>query len=274
MIRILPVLALASLICSAEEPTKGVDLALVSSVRGVAPSSTFTAGLTISHHPGFHTYWKNPGAVGYPIRIDWDLPVGFTASEIRWPFPEISSMAGYPVFGYERDVTLLVDLTAPATLPDKELNFQANVSWMACSDSCFPGIRRFTLTLPTAKIAEPILENQELFSDAEKQIPKTLGKWKAELLTARNAEVITLLLTPPSDIDPGKIEFYSSDAQISSDPTPEIKKREDGHYKISARRFQFSPKDSQSLPFVIFTENPITEDGQKFGKLEPLYPAQ
>ena len=37
---------------------------------------------------GWHTYWRNPGDSGGPIEIDWDLPKGFSVSDIKWPLPE------------------------------------------------------------------------------------------------------------------------------------------------------------------------------------------
>ncbi len=96
----------------------GWDLEVVPSVEKIGSSSTFTVGLKIHHHPGFHTYWRNPGAVGYPTRIWWELPEGFVAGEIRWPVPVMSEMAGHPVFGDVSDPMLLVDITS-ATNPLK-----------------------------------------------------------------------------------------------------------------------------------------------------------
>lgn len=253
----------------AEEPTEGVDIALVSSVRSVAPSATFTVGLTIHHHEGFHTYWKNPGAVGYPIQMKWELPEGFKAGEIRWPVPEMSSMAGHPVFGYERDVTLLVDLTAPVQLPEGELDFHADVSWMACSDSCHPDSRRFTVKIPCSEKTETNVELEELFSKAEKRTPGELEGWEAVVETPMDDAWISIVLTAASSEAKtgGEFRFYSEDGQVSSDPAPRITKLEDGKYRVDMERAQFSPKGSKAVPFVL-----VGEDEEWFGRLEPEYP--
>ncbi|MEP2777186.1 MAG: protein-disulfide reductase DsbD domain-containing protein [Luteolibacter sp.] len=265
-------LALLAMDSQAEEEIKGVDLALVPSVETIAPASGFTVGLVIHHHEGFHTYWSNPGAVGYPTKISWELPEGFTAGEIRWAVPEMSSMAGHPVFGYERDATLLVDITGPAELSGEEMTFHAKVSWMACADECRPGNKRFSFTLPVAAETVPDASVKELFAEAEVNIPKPLEGWTAVLESAADAEKIVFLLTPPEGLaDPGTLRVYSSDGQISSDPDPQITRMEGGGYRIEVERAEFSPKGASSLPVVLVAEKELGADGVKFGALEPSY---
>ena len=41
---------------SAAEPTRGVDLKLISEVRAIQPGTPFTVALHIHHHDGYHTY--------------------------------------------------------------------------------------------------------------------------------------------------------------------------------------------------------------------------
>ena len=241
-----------------------MDLTLVPSVSSVAPSSEFTVGLTIRHQPGFHTYWKNPGAVGYPIQLKWDLPEGFTAGPLRWPVPEISSMAGHRVFGYKRDVTLLVDITAPAVLPAGDMVFHADVAWMACSNACYPDQRRFSITIPSGETSVERLEAKELFAKAEEEIPQPLEGWKVELKSAADAAKIVVRFTPPQEMkDSGELKVFSSDGQVSSDPVPVIT-QEDGAYLVAAERAEFSPKGKRTLPVV------LVGDGW-FGTLEPEY---
>ena len=275
MIRFALIPVALTLSALAESPAKGVDLSFISAVKSISSNATFTVGLQIHHHPGFHTYWKNPGAVGYPTTIEWKLPPGFTAGPIRWPVPQMSDMAGNPVFGYKSDATLLIDLTAPDKLPEKPSEIQATVMWMACSNECYPGNKTFTLSLPSAASPEPNPENAAAFSAAEKQIPQELKTWKATIESKKDEKQIRLLLTPPADIpDIGAFRFYSSDGQISSDPDPEITKLDDGRIRITAKRARFSPKNATSLPVVIVAEKPLSPNGSNFGTLAPTYPGQ
>ena len=86
---------------NAEEKTIGVEVELLAEVNAIVPGKSFQVGLRIRHEKGFHTYWQNPGIVGVATSLKWTLPEGFTASEIQWPYPELTKMASYPCHGYE-----------------------------------------------------------------------------------------------------------------------------------------------------------------------------
>ena len=270
----IPVFAALCTALVAEEPVQGVDLALVPSVQRIGPSSQFTVGLRIHHHEGFHTYWRNPGAVGYATRISWKLPEGFVAGEIRWPVPQMSRMAGHPVFGYKSDVMLLVDIASPAELPGGQLEFHADVSWMACAVGCSPGNKRFSFILPAAGETEADPAGKEIFAKAEAMIPLPLEGWKASMESAADKAKIVFLLTPPADLpDPGALRVFSEDGQISSDPDPLVTKLESGPYRIEVERAKYSPQGAPSLPFVLVAEKPLAPGGRKFGTLAPAYAA-
>ena len=44
-------------------------------------------GVLIAIPKGEHIYWKNPGRLGMPLRIFWDLPAGCELLEEHWPTP-------------------------------------------------------------------------------------------------------------------------------------------------------------------------------------------
>ncbi|MCB1097760.1 MAG: thiol:disulfide interchange protein, partial [Verrucomicrobiae bacterium] len=85
----------------------------------IQPGVPFKVGLKMNHAAGQHTYWKHPGIVGVPTKLDWKLPKGFVAGEIEWPRPELTMMAIYPVYGYENQILLPVSITPPASLDPK-----------------------------------------------------------------------------------------------------------------------------------------------------------
>ena len=49
---------------------------------------TVTMALEEKIAPEWHTYWKNPGDSGEPMRVEWTLPRGFEAKSLKWPVPE------------------------------------------------------------------------------------------------------------------------------------------------------------------------------------------
>ena len=97
-----------------------------------------TIGVLLRMDPGWHTYWKNPGAAGMATKIEWQLPPGVTAGEIQWPLPEKIPPAEVTTYGYDNEVVLLVPLKLAADLKPGPLDLKAKVSWLECKESCIP----------------------------------------------------------------------------------------------------------------------------------------
>ena len=75
----------------------------------------------------------NPGTVGLAITsLKWELPDGFKACPIQWQVPEKVKMVAYDAHGYNRDATLLVEMTAPDALPEEGVELKAKAVWMVC----------------------------------------------------------------------------------------------------------------------------------------------
>ena len=218
MIRLLTAITLAvSATASAEDPQMkgpGLDFSLISATKNVIPGQTLKLGFHIHHHEGFHTYWKNPGVVGVPTDFTWKLPEGFSASEIRWPYPENSFMADYPCHGYERDVTLLIDITTPDVIKGDSITLVADANWMCCAKGCFPGFETISITLPvsTKPIVDP--KSSALIKKAEQELPTKSSKLN---VSVSGNERIELKINYPAISKAQKIYFFSTDGQISFD---------------------------------------------------------
>jgi thiol:disulfide interchange protein DsbD len=111
---------------------------LILSADTAKPGDTILAGVDLKMEPGWHTYWKNPGAAGMATEIKWQLPPGVTAGEIQWPLPEKLPPAEVTTYGYEDEVMLLVPLTIETNFPAGEIDLKANVSWLECKEVCIP----------------------------------------------------------------------------------------------------------------------------------------
>ena len=102
------------------------------------PGDTILAGVDLKMEPGWHTYWKNPGAAGMATEIKWQLPPGVTTGEIQWPLPKKLPPAEVTTYGYEDEVMLIVPLTLASNLPIGPIDLKANVSWLECKEVCIP----------------------------------------------------------------------------------------------------------------------------------------
>lgn len=251
-------------LCQAE-PYQGLDIALVADSSSIAPGSTFTVGLHIQHHKGFHTYWKNPGIVGMATAMEWQLPPGFKASKILWPYPELTRMAGHPCHGYERDVTLCVQITAPETISSNMVTLTAKTRWMSCAKDCFPGFKDFTITLPVTAKQSPNKITSPLFQQAQDEMPQRPAPWLAKLVSEADQATVKLELTPKQEDTPSPEYLFSEDGQISSDQQQKFIRQPNGSFLLTVARSEFSPEGQPKLPAVI-------KVGKSHYFISPSYP--
>ncbi|MBK8575400.1 MAG: thioredoxin family protein [Elusimicrobia bacterium] len=116
----------------------------------VAAGVPFFVAVKLSHDPGWHTYYKEPGDSGLPTKIQWRLPEGFTAGEILWPVPQRIEMPPLVNFGYEGEVSLLVLITPPEKLGARNVDLAAMVSWLECKEECVPGKAEVSVGVPVS----------------------------------------------------------------------------------------------------------------------------
>jgi thiol:disulfide interchange protein DsbD len=130
-------------------------VSLLAEEDAVAPGSSFTVGLHFELEEHWHVYWRNPGASGLPVTIDWDLPPGFEAGPIEWPAPEAIPLGGLVNYGYEDEVLLAVEMRAPADLAaGRDISLRAEADWLICKEACLPGSASLSLELPVRPAAE------------------------------------------------------------------------------------------------------------------------
>ena len=238
-----------------EKKLKGLSIELVSETRTVVPGQPFTVGLHIEHDEGFHTYWQNPGIVGLATHITWQLPEGFTASEIQWPYPELTKMVGHPCHGYQRDVTLLVTIKPPDQIREKEVTLEVATGWMCCADTCHPGEKNLSLTLRVAAETLPDRAGAALIRKSRGEIPQVSEAWSGAAITGRNERVIQLKVNPPLGLSSEAVYLFSCDGQISSDKKQTVNVQSDGTWLLTTERSEFSPKNSSQLRGVLKVGN-------------------
>jgi len=129
-----------------------VEARLLSDRTHVQPGTTWWIALELKHDPTWHTYWINGGDAGVPTHIEWELPEGLQAGEIRWEVPQIVKMGQLDVYGYEGSCLLLTPLKWDPSIPlPEQFEIKAKVTWMMCAKTCLPGRGvHLTLSLQTA----------------------------------------------------------------------------------------------------------------------------
>ena len=134
---IFSILLLFSFFGSAEIVDTGhARISLIKDHSDFVPGTSINIGLKVSMDKGWHTYWKNPGDSGGPIVIDWDLPKGFSVSDIKWPLPEKIEYPPLMTYGYEDFVIYPMVLSIPSDYSDDYFEMAADI--LICADVCIP----------------------------------------------------------------------------------------------------------------------------------------
>jgi thiol:disulfide interchange protein DsbD len=109
--------------------------------------------------------------------VRWELPAGFEAGEVRWPYP-IRFRTGHLVsYGYEHEVLLPVEIRVPAATSGREARLAARVDWLECEEACLPGRAEVSLTLPV-RGAAALGEHARLFAAARRRLPARDAGWR------------------------------------------------------------------------------------------------
>lgn len=184
-----------------------VSAELVPEVAALQPGQPFFVALKLVHDEHWHTYWINEGDSGLPTKIAWDLPQGFSAGEVMWPYPQRIELPPLVSYGYEGETWLLVKLTPPDQIKETEVTLKAKVSWLMCEEVCIPGRASLSVTLPVAAEAVPDPSVAAAFAVARQKIPATETDWS--FLALIEGESLVVRAEPPPDAPAlASLEFF------------------------------------------------------------------
>lgn len=150
-------------------------------------------GVLFDLEKGWHIYWVNPGDSGEPPKIQWQLPQGFQAKDIRWPTPVRLGTGAVVDYGYEGRVLLPLQMQVPADYKSgKPVVLSANIRYLICREVCIPAKTQASLTIPSANATDAAADH-ELFRRAFENSPKVLpAGWKAQASDAGGFFLLSL----------------------------------------------------------------------------------
>ncbi|HUJ01633.1 MAG TPA: thioredoxin family protein [Usitatibacter sp.] len=230
--------------------TPHVEAQLVSDQLSAQPGKPVLVGLKLRMVPEWHTYWKNPGDSGLPTRIRWELPPGWKAGPIEWPYPTKLPVGPLMNYGYEDDVVLLSELTPPADAKPGSADIRARVQWLVCRDICVPEKGDLDLALPVSA-AQPRRDIRFLahIQRARDMLPVTLPAWKSEAAIAGKSLVVRIS-APQGGVVPAKVTFFPERAELIVPAAPEKVTRTGRDLTIEMQLADPPPKDVSSVKGV------------------------
>lgn len=227
---------------AAPDTTPYSEARLVSEVRSVRPGSAFTVALVIDLDPGWHTYWRNPGDSGTPAILEWSLPAGFRAGEVRWPAPRRVPAPPLMAYAYTGRVLLLTDIAVPAEArPGTTAHVGLSAEFLVCREICLPAEVTRSLDLPVATdggAPDPLWE--PAFAATRTRLPLESTTWRAE---ARPTAVgYDLVVHPPRGWDEGSAPFYFfvDDPTALEHAVPQAPTWRDGSLHLSLTRSAYN----------------------------------
>jgi len=104
----------------------------------MAPQSARRVSYAIEFKPspGWHLYYSNPGDSGLPPTVKWELPDGWTATELRFPAPEAIEAEGMLSYGYKKPFYVVGSFEFPADQGIGTHTVKGTLRWMGCMEMC------------------------------------------------------------------------------------------------------------------------------------------
>ncbi len=127
--------------------------------------------LQIAPEPGWHTYWRAPGAGGIPPQISIENGGNLMLTGIEFPTPQVITYDGLQDYGYLAPVSLPLNLKQVVTGVPSTLNLTAFVG--VCAEICVPFQADLKLTVSNH---DPVLPDEAaLITAARTMLPEAPG---------------------------------------------------------------------------------------------------
>ncbi len=124
-------------ICVQAEPinTGHAEVSLVKYNFSKSEDRNNLIGIKMDMQKNWHTYWKNPGDSGGPIKLKWETDKDIEISEIRWPRPELIPYEPLMTYGYKDFVIFPFEYVKKG---DQNLKIKLTIDFLICDDICVP----------------------------------------------------------------------------------------------------------------------------------------
>jgi len=151
-----------------------VSAQLLTDVSSVQPGLEFLLGVQLSMQPGWHTYWRNPGDSGAPIKLSWQVPEGIAIDQIGWPIPERIAYGPLTNLGYHDKVVIPFKVVVGQSFDGSQLTLRLNGKWLVCADICIPESAAVALTLPGSPVVSPDRAVKRLLESVVNELPRAI----------------------------------------------------------------------------------------------------
>ena len=219
---------------------------LVSEATAIHPGKPFTVALHMKLAPKWHTYWKNPGDSGMPVRIVWTLPEVLRAGELQFPAPTKSVDGGLALYGYDNEAAFLTEITPQATMPPGDYTISAKATWLECADICVPAKAELRFNLPVGKAGAAATDAAaaSIFTNARRALPITNPAFK---FTTAEKSGRFVLITSGTRALKAPVQFFPEVAGLIEAAEDQTASLTAAGWEISVRR----PANATPIPSTL-----------------------
>ena len=136
-------------------PAQQARVELLSDRSAIVPGEAFTLAVRIELDPDWHLYWRNPGASGLPLELDWSLPAGLQAGPIEWPVPQKIAVGGLVNYVFKQSAVYHIRMQSSQGLTvGTRLPIRVKAFWLMCKELCLPDEADLALDLVVAATSQ------------------------------------------------------------------------------------------------------------------------
>jgi DsbC/DsbD-like thiol-disulfide interchange protein len=253
------------------EPVKDafVEVELITDNTSIQPGVPFWVGLHMDMDDQWQVYWKNPGDSGLPTIIKWDLPDGFKAGEVKWPYPMRMDYPELTTYNYEDEVILLSEFTPSEDLVEGSVvEIKAQVTWLSCLKMCVPGKAALSLELPVT-MEEAAVDGRvhEMFKETMNDWP--LSESGMDITVDQSEDFFYLFLIPHDDqlVELSEADFFPERNDLVDHMALQVLEEMIDGYRLLVTRANNGADDDAPLKGVLVLEGKAIspdQEGEEF----------
>ncbi len=229
-----------------QEPDQYVHVRLLADKTQVQGGETIRIGIEQTIHPGWHTYWINPGDSGTETTVNWEMPPGFSVTSLEWPTPNKIPYGPLTNYGYDGQVTLLQNLTLPEGIGSRAFSLQATVNVLVCHEICVPETHNVSIIFNKAMQPSP-----DKISTAEARLPEN-KPWSTSFVE-RDGQLIFKTIVKPTSFLVGAKNFTLFPEEwgaVDNNTNASLTILDDG-FSISQKRGERTLSETPEIPLVL-----------------------
>jgi thiol:disulfide interchange protein DsbD len=229
---------------------------LVANVLSITPGEPFRLAVRLHIADTWHVNWINPGDAGLAPSVAWNLPDGFRAGPVEWPYPGRYDAGPFVVFGYDREVLLVSRVAVPAGVrPGTTVEVSASVDWLACQEACIPGDTTLSLRLPVEAVARADEALDAEFAGTERLVPAAASGWSLSASYGPDQIAIEMHPMDPAPFFPSGVFFFPTESGVIENADAQELRPAGRGFELLVHRSRSVGALPQRLAGVLVSEN-------------------